>query len=49
MTIRELRSMLTEVDNQEMTVKQLRDILFEVEEQDEELTGFDLFKMTRDK
>lgn len=49
MTVRELRSILTEVDNQKMTVKQLRDILFEVEEQDEELTGFDLFIMTRDK
>lgn len=49
MTVRELRAMLTEVDNQEMTVKQLRDILFNVEEQDEKLTGLDLFELTREK
>lgn len=47
MTIRELRQMLTSVDNQELTIKELRDILFEVEEQDEELTELQLTKLTR--
>lgn len=39
MTIRQLRQMLTEVDNQEMTIRELRAALFEQQEQDEELTG----------
>lgn len=48
MTIRELRKILTSVDNQELTVKQLRDILFEVEEQDSELTDVGMMELTGD-
>lgn len=46
MTTRELRQMLTEVENQNMTVRELRAILFEVEDQDAELTPVDLMKLT---
>ncbi len=46
MTTRELRQMLTEVENQNMTVKELRAILFEVEDQDAELKPVDLMKLT---
>lgn len=46
MTIRELRSVLTEIDNQNMTVQELRAILFDQEDQDQELNSMDLFKMT---
>lgn len=46
MTMRELRQMLTEVENQNMTVKELRAILFEVEDQDAELKPADLMKLT---
>ncbi len=46
MTTRELRQMLTEVENQNMTVKELREILFEVEDQDAELKPVDLMKLT---
>lgn len=49
MTIRELRQMLTEIDNQNMTVKELRAILFEQEEQDKEICPNDLLKMTTEK
>ncbi|MCX4356999.1 MAG: hypothetical protein OSJ43_12390 [Oscillospiraceae bacterium] len=49
MTVRELRQMLTEVENQEMTVKELRAILFEQEEQDKELEASDLLTMTYGK
>ena len=47
MTIRELRQVLTEIDNQGMTVQELRAILFE--EQDKTLEEMDLFKMTYGK
>jgi hypothetical protein len=47
MTIRELREMLFNVENQELTVKELRAILFEVEEQDKELKAFDMIWLTR--
>lgn len=46
MTTRELRQMLTEVENQNMTIKELRDLLFKVEEQDMELKPVDLMKLT---
>lgn len=46
MTYRELRQMLTHVDNQQMTVKELRALLFQVEEQDEELTDSDMRVLT---
>ncbi len=46
MTARELRKMLTEVDNQEMTIKELRKILFDLEEQDKELEDNDLMRIT---
>ena len=49
MTIRELRQVLTEIDNQGMTVQELRAILFEQEEQDKTLEEMDLFKMTYGK
>lgn len=45
-TIRELRKILTEIDNQNMTVKELRGILFEQENQEKELEHNDLLKMT---
>lgn len=47
MTVRELRQMLFNVDNQELTVKELRDILFDVKEQDNELTDTQLTILTR--
>lgn len=46
MTTRELRQMLTEVENQNMTIKELRNILFEVEDQDAELEPVDILKLT---
>lgn len=46
MTTRELRQMLTEVENQNITIKELRNILFEVEDQDAELEPVDIFKLT---
>lgn len=46
MTTRELREMLTAVENQEMTIRELRAILFEVEKQDEEITETDMLRMT---
>ena len=49
MTIRELRAVLTEIDNQKMTVEELRAILFEQDDQDTELESLDLFKMTYGK
>lgn len=49
MTIRELRTALTEIDNQNMTIKELRAILFEQEDQDKELADNDLLKMTYGK
>lgn len=47
MTVRELRNMLFNVDNQELTVKELRAILFEIEEQDKEFSEVEMFKLTR--
>lgn len=47
MTVRELRTMLFNVENQELTVKELRAILFEVEDQDKELKASDIIKLTR--
>ena len=46
MTTRELRQMLTEVDNQNMTLKEMRDLLFAIEDQDAELKPADLMKLT---
>ncbi len=45
MTVRELRTILTEVENQQMTIKELRKILFEVNDQDVELAQMDLMKL----
>ena len=47
MTVRELRTMLFNVENQELTVKELRAILFEVEDQDKKLKASDIIKLTR--
>lgn len=47
MTVRELRQMLFNVENQYLTVQELRAILFEIDKQDEELTGAELAKLTR--
>lgn len=47
MTVRELRNMLFNVDDQELTVKELRAILFEIDEQDEEITEAQMFRLTR--
>lgn len=49
MTVRELRKMLFEVENQELTVKELRDILFQVEDQDKELTDTAIKRLTYNK
>lgn len=49
MTVRELRQMLFNVDNQEMTVKELRALLFKVAEQDEELTDVAMLRLTYDR
>lgn len=47
MTVRELRNILYNVENQELTVKELRAMLFEIEEQDEEFTEVEMIKLTR--
>lgn len=47
MTVRELRTMLFNIENQELTVKELRAILFEIKDQDEELKASDIIKLTR--
>lgn len=47
MTVRELREMLFNVENQEMTVRELRELLFNVDDQDEELTESQLMKLTK--
>ena len=49
MTVRELRNMLFNVDNQELTIKELRAILFEIDKQDEEITESQMLKLTRSK
>lgn len=46
MTIRELRQMLTNVEDQDMTIRQLRRILYEIEDQDKALEGTDLARLT---
>ncbi|MCD7958384.1 MAG: hypothetical protein LUF89_02375 [Ruminococcus sp.] len=46
MTYRELRQVLTEVDNQQMTVKELRDLLFEIENQDKTIEDNDILRLT---
>ena len=46
MTVRELRQMLTNVEDQDMTIRQLRDILFDVEDQDEKLEDTAVARMT---
>lgn len=47
MTVRELRNILTEVENQEMTVRELREILFEIDEQDQEISERKLAEITK--
>lgn len=37
MTTRELRQLLTSIEEQEMTIRELRKILFDVDEQDTEI------------
>lgn len=49
MTTRELRKILTAVDDQKMTVKELRALLFEVEAQDDEITEEDMLRLTYNK
>lgn len=49
MTVRELRKILTEVENQQMTIRELRKVLFDVNNQDVELAPMDLMKFTSDK
>ena len=47
MTVKELRAILFNVENQEMTIKELRSILFEIEEQEKEIDGLELSIITR--
>ena len=47
MTIRELRALLFNVENQDLTVKELRALLFQVDEQDAEITETQLMNLTR--
>ena len=49
MTVRELRHILFEVENQQLTVEELRAILFNVDEQDEELKAGTIAELTRDE
>ena len=42
MTIRELRAILFEIDNQDMTVRELRAILFEIDNQNKNIDPTDL-------
>lgn len=46
MTVRELRAMLFNVENQDLTVRELRNILFQQMDQDRELTDVDMVRMT---
>lgn len=46
MTYRELRQVLTCVENQEMNIKELRAILFDIENQDEKIDELELGKLT---
>ena len=41
-TIRQLRAILFEIDNQDMTVRELRAILFEIDNQDKNINPTDL-------
>lgn len=47
MTTRELRQILTAVDNQDLTVRELRQILFQIDEQDQEITTGKVAEITR--
>ena len=47
MTYRELRQVLTEVEDQELTVKELRAKLYELEDQDAEVTERGLYTLTK--
>ena len=49
MTIRELRRILTAVEDQEMTIKELRALLFEIDDQDDEITYDDMIRLTYGK
>lgn len=49
MTIRELRQVLTDVDNQEMTIKELRALLFEEEDQEQEANAVNIIRITYNK
>jgi len=43
-TVKELRSLLYSLDNQEMTVKELRAMLFSVDDQSQKLDSSSVFK-----
>jgi len=47
MTVRELRKILTVVENQNLTVRELRHILFDQTEQDAQITEAALTFLTR--
>lgn len=49
MTIRELRQVLTHVDNQEMTIKELRALLFEEDDQEQEADFANIMRITYNK
>lgn len=49
MTIKELRQVLTDVDNQEMTIKELRALLFEEEDQEQEANFANIMRITYNK
>ena len=44
-TTRELRQLLTQIENQEITVRELRAELFEIESQDEPITDQILYNI----
>lgn len=46
-TIKDLRRLLTDVDNQELTVRELRTILFDEENEDFELNNITSRKLTQ--
>lgn len=46
MTVRELRSILFEVENQDLTIKELRAILFNIDAQDEKISTSELKRLT---
>ena len=49
MTIRELRQVLTDVDNQDMTIRELRALLFEEEDQEQEANLVNIMRITYNK